>query len=269
MSLQSLPLVTLLTDFGQRDHFVASMKGVILGISPHVNLVDVSHQVTAHKIEEAAYLLKSSYRYFPEGTIHVVVVDPGVGTARRALLATSSRYFFLAPDNGVLSYALEDESGVEVRQIENKQYRLDAEGATFEGRDLFAPCAAWLTRGQQPGSYGRLIQDYVRLPRQKPDLKTGVLHGRVLYIDRFGNVITNITPYELREWRGVTKRSDGEAVVSIGGRDIHGLLTTYAEGDGHAPGALINSHGQLELFVKEGRACDVLHVGIGDAVDVR
>ncbi len=269
MSLQAISVVTLLTDFGQHDHFVAAMKGVILGINPHVRFVDLSHHITPHRIEEAAYVLKSAYRYFPEGTVHVAVVDPGVGSRRRALLATSSRYFFLAPDNGLLSYALEDESGVDVRQIENKQYRLDAEGATFDGRDLFAPCAAWLTRGQQAGSYGRLIQDYARLPKQKPDLRMGVLSGRVLYVDHFGNVITSITPYDLREWRGVTKRSEQEAVVSLAGHAIQGLVTSYAEGMAQVPGALINSHGQLEIFLKEGRASDLLHVGIGDAVEVR
>lgn len=269
MSLTALSVVTLLTDFGRHDHFIASVKGVILGINPHVRFVDISHDIAPHRIEDAAYVLKSAYRYFPEGTIHLSVVDPGVGTRRRALLATSSRYFFLAPDNGLLSYVLEDESGVEVRQVENKQYRLDAEGATFDGRDLFAPCAAWLTRGQQPGSYGRLIQDYVRLPKQKPELKAGVLHGRVLYVDHFGNVITSLTPYEIREWRGVMRRSDEEAVITVGGHEMQGLAASYSEGTATEPRALVNSNGQVEIFLKEGRASDLLRVGVGDAVTLR
>src|SRR5207244_155930 len=152
----AISVVTLLTDFGERDYFVASMKGVILNINPQARIVDLSHQVRPQQVDEAAYLLKSCYRYFPEGTVHVVVVDPGVGSARRPLLVTSSRYYFVAPDNGVLTDVLQEEVSVEVREIENKQYRLDAEGATFDGRDLFAPAAAWLTRGQPPGSYGRL-----------------------------------------------------------------------------------------------------------------
>ncbi len=269
MSPQAISVVTLLTDFGDRDYFVASLKGVILGINPHVRFVDLSHQVTAHRIDEAAYLLKAAYRYFPDGTVHLAVVDPGVGSRRRPLLATSSRYFFLAPDNGLLSYVLEEETGVDVRQIENKQYRLDAEGATFDGRDLFAPCAAWLTRGQQPGSYGRLIQDYVRLPKLKPELKGGVLKGRVLYVDHFGNLISNITPYDLREWRGATKRAEEDLVVAIGATTVQGLVGCYADGSPDEPRALINSNGQLEVFLKEGRAADRLKAGIGDAVDIR
>lgn len=269
MSLAPLSIVTLLTDFGRHDHFIASLKGVILGINPHVRFVDISHDIAPHRIEDAAYVLKSAYRYFPEGTIHLAVVDPGVGTRRRALLVTSSRYFFLAPDNGLLSYVIEDESNVEVRQIENKQYRLDAEGATFDGRDLFAPCAAWLTRGQQPGSYGRLIQDYVRLPKQKPDLKAGVVQGRVLYVDHFGNVITNITPYDIREWRGVTRRSDDEAVITVAGYEIPGFVASYSDGVSTEPRALINSNGQVEIFLKEGRASERLRVGVGDAVALR
>ncbi|MGH7473365.1 MAG: SAM hydrolase/SAM-dependent halogenase family protein, partial [Candidatus Methylomirabilales bacterium] len=173
----AISLITLLTDFGERDYFVASMKGVILNINPQARIVDLSHQVGPQQVEEAAYLLKSCYRYFPDGTVHVVVVDPGVGSARRPLLVTSSRYYFVAPDNGVLTDIFQEELSVEVREIENKQYRLDAEGATFDGRDLFAPAAAWLTRGQPPGSYGRLIRDYVRLPSQEPAWEGQALVG--------------------------------------------------------------------------------------------
>ncbi len=269
MSLRAISLVTLLTDFGDRDYFVASLKGVILGINSQTRIVDLSHHVAPHRIDEAAYLLKAAYRYFPDGTVHLAVVDPGVGSARRPLLVTSSRYFFVAPDNGVLSYVMEDEVGVEVRHIENKQYRLDSEGATFDGRDLFAPCAAWLTRGQQPGSYGRLIQDYVRLPALKPELRAGVLKGRVVYVDRFGNLISNITPYDLREWRGATKRAEGDMVLAAGSETIRGLVGCYADGDADQPRALINSNGQVEIFLKEGRASESLGLGIGDPVEVR
>src|SRR6185436_3140292 len=161
-------LITLLTDFGERDYFVASMKGVILNINPQARIIDLSHEVSPHNVREAGYLLRSCYRYFPEGTIHLAVVDPGVGTTRRPLLVTTSRYNFLAPDNGLLTNVLQDELAVEVRTIENKQYRLDAEGATFDGRDLFAPAAAWLSRGQAPGTYGPLIRDHVTLALAEP-----------------------------------------------------------------------------------------------------
>ena len=137
-----LGLITLLTDFGDRDSFVASMKGVILTINPHATIIDLSHHVPSHSVEDAAYLLRSSYRYFPEGTVHVAVVDPGVGSARRPLIAKNERDFFLAPDNGLLTHILAESSETEVREIENKTYRLISPGRTFDGRDLFAPAAS-------------------------------------------------------------------------------------------------------------------------------
>ena len=140
----------------------------MLGINPQLRIIDLSHHIPAQNIEQAAFCLKSCYRYFPDGTVHLVVVDPGVGSHRRPLLVSTSRYYFVAPDNGILSPIFEEELSVEVRAIENKQYRLDSEGATFDGRDLFAPAAAWLTKGQVSGSYGPLIRDYVTLPKDDP-----------------------------------------------------------------------------------------------------
>lgn len=263
----AISVVTLLTDFGDRDYFVASMKGVILGINNQARLVDISHAIRPHAIQEAAYVLKSCYNYFPDGTVHVVVVDPGVGSSRRPLLVTTPRHFFVAPDNGVLSYILEDETHLEVRQIENKQYRLDAEGATFDGRDVFAPAAAWLTRGQVPGSYGRLIRDHKTIPSAKAQVRGGVLEGEVMYIDHFGNVISNISPLDLQSLRDISKR---EAVsIHIGGVRIEGLKINYADGPSNSPGALINSNGYLEIFCKEGSAADHLGLGIGAAIQVR
>jgi hypothetical protein len=262
----AISLITLLTDFGDRDYFVASMKGVILNINPQCRIVDLSHQVPPQRIEEAAYLLKSCYKYFPDGTIHVAVVDPGVGTTRRALLASSARYFFLGPDNGVLSQALEEETSVEVRQIENKQYRLDSEGATFDGRDLFAPSAAWLTRGQAPGSYGRLIRDHVKLPCPQPAWSGGVLVGQVVYVDRYGNLISNVTPLFLKEVTGKSRRD--MVTVRIAGATIDGLVGSYAAGSSSAPAALINSNGQLEVFVKNGSAADLLKCGRGERIEL-
>lgn len=258
----AISVVTLLTDFGTRDYFVASMKGVILGINPHARIVDLSHEVAPHQVEEAAYLLKASYKYFPDGTVHVAVVDPGVGTARRPLLVTTSRHFFVAPDNGLLSYIYQEETGIEVRQIENRQYRLESEGTTFDGRDLFAPAAAWLTRGQQPGSYGPLIRDYVRLPIVEPEWQGSVLTGRIVYVDRFGNLISNFTPFHVKEVQGKTRRSD--VSIRIGGITIEGLVRSYSQGDPTVPHALVNSNGQVEIFLKEGNAAAALKVSRGD-----
>jgi S-adenosylmethionine hydrolase len=261
----AIPLITLLTDFGERDYFVASMKGVILNINPQAHIVDLSHHVTPHDVADAAYLLKSCYRYFPDGTIHVAVVDPGVGSARRPLLVSSSRYFFVGPDNGLFTYVCQEETGVEVRQIENRQYRLDSDGATFDGRDLFAPAAAWLTKGQPLGSYGRLVANYERLSTPEPAWAQHAMSGQIVYIDRFGNLITNLTTYHVKEVSGLTKRS--APYIRLGGITIDGLLRSYAEGSSE-PQALINSNGYVEVFVKEGRAADRLNIARGARVDL-
>ena len=260
----AISVITLLTDFGNRDYFVASMKGVILGINPQARIVDLSHNVSPHQVEDAAYLLKASYKYFPDGTVHVAVVDPGVGSLRRPLLVTTSRHFFLAPDNGLLSHIYQDEAGIEVRQIENRHYRLDSEGTTFDGRDLFAPAAAWLTKGQQPGSYGKLIQDYVKLPLAEPEWQGNSLSGTIAYIDHFGNLISNLTPFHIKEVQGRTRRS--EVSIRIGGITINGLVRNYSQGDPVAPHALINSNGQVEVFVKEGSAAETLNASRGETI---
>jgi S-adenosylmethionine hydrolase len=261
-----MSLVTLLTDFGDRDYFVASMKGVILGINPQARIVDLTHQIAPQHVEDAAYVLKSAYPYFPDGTVHVAVVDPGVGSARRPLLVSTSRYFFLAPDNGLLSYIYQDESSVDVRQIENRQYRLDSEGTTFDGRDVFAPAAAWLTRGQTPGSYGRLVRDFAKLPLAEPAWKSQAFVGQIVYVDHFGNLISNITALHVKEVQGVTKRP--HVTVRIGGMTIDGLTACYADAAPGEPCALINSNGQLEIFIKEGSAADLLKLGRGERIDV-
>jgi S-adenosyl-L-methionine hydrolase (adenosine-forming) len=261
-----LGLITLLTDFGDRDSFVASMKGVILTINPHATLVDLSHHVPPHSVENAAYLLKSCYRYFPEGTVHVAVVDPGVGSARRPLIAKSERYFFLAPDNGLLTHILADSSEMEVREIENKAYRLISPGHTFDGRDLFAPAAAWLTKQQPFASFGRLIDDCKTFTISKPKWEAKALVGEIVHVDRFGNLISNLTPHHVKEIQDVTKRPN--ALIRIAGHKIETLVGSYSEGMAERPSALINSDGQLEIFAKEASAADLLKVGKGARVEV-
>ncbi len=262
----AISLVTLLTDFGETDYFVPSMKGVILGINPQTRILDLTHRIPPHGIEQAAFFLKSCYEYYPDGTVHVVVVDPEVGSDRRALLVSTARHFFIAPDNGVLSYIFKEEASVEVRAIENKQYRLDSAGATFDGRDVFAPSAAWLTKGQMPGSYGRLIHDYVTLPEDCPKMQEDVLQGKIMYIDHFGNAITNITPTDMETFRSVTKQ-DG-AGLQVGDMTIKGLKTYYGEGATGLPEILINSSGHLEIFIKQGRAADRYDLQVGQRVDL-
>ena len=262
----AISLITLLTDFGDRDSFVASMKGVILNINPQARIVDLSHQVAPHQIEDAAYVLKSSYRYFPDGTVHVAVVDPGVGSTRRPLLVGTSRYFFLAPDNGLLTDIVQEELSIEVRQIQNKQYRLDAEGTTFDGRDVFAPAAAWLTRGQAPSSFGPLIRDVTTFPAYEPAWEGPTFVGRIVYVDHFGNLISNITPSHLTDIRRYAKRTS--VSIRIAGRTIDDLTTCYADGSSDAPCALINSNGHVEVFVREGSAAQMLNVGRGERMEI-
>lgn len=262
---QARSIITLLTDFGDRDWFVASMKGVILSIHPDASLVDLSHQIAPHRIEEAAYVLKSCYRYFPEGTIHVAVVDPGVGSPRRPLVVSTARCFIVAPDNGLLSYVLREERAIEIRLIENRDYRLAGEGATFDGRDVFAPAAAWLAAGKPVGSFGRIIDDPVTFPIAEPVWKGQTLVGTIVYVDRFGNLISNVS-------REILNRAYGTRVpmvrVRLGKMTISGLVSSYMQGEPHRPHALINSLGYVEIFLKGNSAADRLGVLQGTKVDV-
>lgn len=258
------PLITLLTDFGERDHFVASMKGVILSINPAVTLVDLSHQIASHQIEEAGYFLRSCYGYFPDGTIHVAVVDPGVGTARRALLIATARAMFIGPDNGLFSEVLDQEPSAKIWQIDNKQYRLGTAGSTFDGRDVFAPTAAWLSRGVPPAFMGPAIHDPIRSPTAIPIRHDELLVGKVVSIDRFGNLISNITARQVQEFRD----SLGDAVVEIhvGTHLVNDVVGSYSQGSSDCPSALINSSGTLEIFLREESAAHRLQVGVGEEI---
>ena len=260
------PLITLLTDFGDRDWFVAGMKGAILSIHPDVRIVDLSHQIVPHRIDEAAYFLMSCYREFPEGTIHVVVVDPGVGSARRAIAVKSARYFFLGPDNGVLTYIFHDEQSVEVREIDQQKFRRRSPGRTFDGRDLFAPAAARLATHEPFESYGPVIEDYRRCSISQPRWEHTALVGEIVYVDRFGNLISNLTSQHLEEAGLVAMGRQWS--IRIGERVIEGLVNSYSVGSAEKPCALINSDGRLEIFLKEASAADLLHVGKATRIDV-
>lgn len=258
------PLITLLTDFGDRDWFVASMKGVILSINPLVTIVDLSHHITSHAVQDGAYVLKSCYRYFPDGTVHLAVVDPGVGSTRRPLIVKSSRYYFVAPDNGLLTHIFAQEAEVEVREIENKQFRLESQGHTFDGRDLFAPAAAWLTKNQPFPSYGSVLREYETFQISVPHWESMTLVGEIVHVDQFGNLITNLTRDHLKEVQAVSKRPN--AAVRIAGQVIDGLVGSYSEGVISSPRALINSDGQLEIFCKESSASAHLKVSRREVV---
>ncbi|WP_455378805.1 SAM hydrolase/SAM-dependent halogenase family protein [Petrachloros mirabilis] len=253
-----LGLITLLTDFGDRDWFVASMKGVILSINPHASVVDLSHQIPSHAVEDGAYVLGSCYKYFPEGTVHIAVVDPGVGSSRRPIVVRSSRYYFVAPDNQLLTYVFDQEEQVEVREIENRQYRLDSEGRTFDGRDVFAPAAAWLTKSRPFSSFGRVVGERQTFRISVPRWEKRALIGEVVYVDRFGNLITNLMLSHVEEVRRVTGRQ--QPVITIAGQSVDGLVGSYSEGLENVPRALINSDGRLEIFHKESSASNRLRI---------
>ncbi len=258
------PLITLLTDFGDRDYFVASMKGVILSIHPDVHIVDLSHQIASYQIEEAGYMLYSCYRSFPDGTIHVCVVDPGVGSTRRPILIATSRYYFLAPDNGLLSRVLREERDLEIRQIEAAQYRLQLEGATFDGRDLFAPAAAWLAKGEAVSSFGRVIDDPVMRSIADPIRQGKALLGQIEYVDRFGNLISNITEKHIQEFLRAAGRR--HLTIHAGPCAIIGLVASYSEGRCDTPSALINSCGKLEIFLDRNSASQRLQIAVGGEI---
>lgn len=257
------PLITLLTDFGERDCFVASMKGVILSINPSAAILDLSHQIASHQIQEAGYFLKSCYRYFPEGAIHVAVVDPGVGTERRALLVSAAGSFFVGPDNGLFTEVLEQEISAKVWQINNQQYGLETVGSTFDGRDVFAPAAAWLSKGIPPTFFGPVVHDPIRRSVAIPVWHEDVLIGKIVSVDRFGNLISNVTERQIREFRGAMEQS---VEIHIATYVINDLVGSYSQGSRQTPSALINSSGNLEIFLQEENAAQSLQAGVGEEV---
>ena len=186
------PIVALLTDFGTRDHYVGAMKGVVLGICPEAALVDISHDVPSHDVLTASLELAAAYRYFPAGTVFLAVVDPGVGSARRGLAAEAGDYRFVAPDNGVLTAVFRDVAPRRVVELTERRYARPTVSRTFEGRDRFAPGAAWLAKGIQLTALGRPLADYSSIDIPIPETEDGRIAGEVLRVDKFGNLVTNI-----------------------------------------------------------------------------
>jgi S-adenosylmethionine hydrolase len=233
------PIITLTTDYGTSDHFVGVMKGVILSINPEVNIVDLTHSVLAHDILDGALAIGQSYRYFPPKTVHLVVVDPGVGTARRPILVAGDQHYFVAPDNGVLSSVYEQSESLHVWDIISEHYFRQPVSKTFHGRDIFAPVAAWLTKSWQTSSFGEPITDFVRFGIPKAKRTGNTIQGSVLHADHFGNLITNITAEDLPQ-------------LAAGGEVV----------------GLMGSSGYLEISVNKGNASRTLGAGRGAEVTV-
>lgn len=257
------PIITLTTDFGLRDPFVGIMKGVLLGIAPEARLVDLTHEVAAHDVLEAALALEAAVPFFPPGTIHLAVVDPGVGSARRALAFRAGEHYFVGPDNGLFTFALEQASWSAVA-LGQAAHRRPEVSATFHGRDIFAPAAAHLARGVPLAELGSLVSDPIRLPIPASRLDGRCLIGEVIGADRFGNLITSIT-------RGDLERAGGRAIAGIElGECLMGPpVRFYAEAGDRHTAAIWGSSGRLEIFVPEGSARAVLGHARGAPVRVR
>jgi S-adenosyl-L-methionine hydrolase (adenosine-forming) len=259
-------IITLTTDYGTNDHLVGTLKGVILKINPEVTIVDITHNVAPFDLLDGALAIGSAYSYFPPKTIHVVVVDPGVGTDRRPLLVSAENQYFVAPDNGVLSVIYERDQNVLVRHATAEHYYLQPISKTFHGRDIFAPVAAWLSKGWQPGSMGEPIEDFKRfaLPRPKP--AEGTLKGIVMRVDSFGNLVTNFRAEDMPE----TSTENGAATISmqIGNQRVSRLVSTFAQGNAGEPIAYVGSSGYVEIAINKGNASRTLAIGRGAPVVV-
>ena len=260
------PIITLITDFGIHDHFVGTMKGVIYSINPNIEIVDITHQVAAYDIFDAAFALAQSYRFFPPDTIHLVVVDPGVGTSRRPLLVRSMAYKFVAPDNGVLSLIYEREENVEVRHITADHYFLNPVSSTFQGRDIFAPVVGWLSKGVEADKFGEPISDFIKFSSPKPKrVGENFVKGVVLKIDKFGNILTNLRPEDLAQ---LFAENPPPFKIIINQHEITRLNLAYSMGKPGELFAIVGSSGYLEICTNRGSAAKVLNVNRGVDVGV-
>ena len=262
-----MSIISLLTDFGVDDEYVGVMKGVILSINPAAVLVDISHRVEPQGILQAAYLIKSTYRFFPEKTIHVIVVDPGVGSDRAILVYEKEKHIFIAPDNGVLTLLLDETGDDNVIRIENSDYFLKPVSQTFHGRDIFAPVAAYLSRGTVIAEFGPSLdqREIIRLPVPSAYItEAGTIVGSVISIDHFGNLITNIDLDMLKKYDIAEK----EAVITLGEVTLKGIMSSYISVETGHPLVIKGSRGYLEIAVNKGSAQAKLNVTIGDTVRI-
>ena len=258
------PVVALLTDFGTRDHYAGTLKGVVLSVCPDATLVDIGHDIPAHDVLAGALELAACYRYFPAGTIFLVVVDPGVGSARRGIAADTGDYRFVAPDNGVLSAVFRESPPKKVVELTERKYARPTVSRTFEGRDRFAPAAGFLAKGVALVSLGKSIKDYQTIDLPRPSISGQELNGEVVRVDRFGNLITNI------DRRTFEQFADGRSIaVVVGGREIPRIVATYAEAPPGELCALFGSTDHLEVAVNAGDAAALLTLARGAAAKVR
>ena len=265
--MQPDPVITLTTDFGRDDPFVGVMKGVILTINPRATIIDLTHGIAPHDIREAAFTIGMNYNYFPERTIHVVIVDPGVGSKRRPILVVTDRHFFIGPDNGVFSVIYEKEkASLQVIHITADHHFLKEKSPTFQGRDVFAPVAARLSGGMDVRNFGQRISDYKTLDLPMPNLEKNVLNGEIIHIDTFGNAMTNIRQEEIDEL--MKQNPEGMMKISLAGKEVL-LKEYYGQATDRTLYAVINSSEYLEFFVNCGNAAETYSILIGETVELK
>jgi len=259
-------VVTFTTDFGLSEPFVGIMHGVVLNINPEASVVDVCHAIASYDVFDGAWSIAQSYRFFPPRTVHVVVVDPGVGSERRPIIVETDDYIFVAPDNGVLSLVEAREQKFVVRHVTADRYFLQPVSQTFHGRDIFAPVGAWLSKGVAPAEFGPEISDYVRLPlRQVEHVGENSLRGEVVKVDKFGNLITNIGELDAP---ALFASQPSPVSILIAGETISGVCKSYAEGEDDKLFAIIGSSGYLEIAARQASAAEKLAAGVGTPVGV-
>ena len=242
-------IITLITDFGLRDHYVGVMKGVMLSVNENANPVDITHCIDSHDVRAASFVIGNSYRYFPEKTVHLVVIDPGVGSERRPLAVLADGHFFVGPDNGVFSSVIRSCEDFCAREIKNRDYFLNEISSTFHGRDIFAPVAAHLSLGAPFSEIGPQIQDPEVLPSDGYSVNGNEIRGTVVYTDKFGNLVTSIPTEAAGSGAGIS--------VSVGGKQVAGISESYSSVE---PGEILavgGSCGYIEISVNQGRACDI------------
>jgi hypothetical protein len=258
------PVIALLSDFGTLDHYAGTMKAVVLGICPDATLVDITHDIPPHDVLTASLELAASYRYFPPGTIFLVVVDPGVGSARRGLAAETTDFKFVAPDNGVLTAVLRETSPRRVVELTERRYARPTVSRTFEGRDRFAPAAAWLAKGIELTALGRPAGACITIDIPSPDLSADMVSGQVLRVDRFGNLVTNIDRKTFEKLA-----QSGAIQVTVGDQAVGRFVATYAEAAAGELCALFGSTDHVEIAVNSGSAAEQLDLGRGARVTIR
>lgn len=263
MSNANLHPITLTTDFGTRDAYTGAMKGAILSVSPAARIIDITHEVPPQDVVAGAWTLASAFRYFPSGTVHVAVVDPGVGTERRGVAARAGEWHFVGPDNGVLAWAIEAAGGAShVVELREPRYFRDPVSPTFHGRDVFAPVAAHIASGVPLDALGPRTEALTPLPLHRPVVDDARIVCEVVHVDRFGNAITNLDSATLEHWRR------GGVRVRVAGRDLGDLRHTYAGAASGEPLAIIESTGHLEIALRDGSAAATLALIRGSRVEI-